>query len=954
MGHRLLLALAATNAATAFGQSAADDFADLSDAAVCATWANGMRCTGWMRRDCPLSGDYEFDCPPGCVTYKLSGPADGDYEYENLDYHDEDEYATPYTVVDCGETYTCTLDDSGVAFSTAEKDAWEKLFTLPFHYDEPDGEAYPAARSIHEFGRHVQECIARDYQSDYESECMSKGCVWNVNGEEGKCEPNLAHQLHQVFKACADALGAADMDAIAEANGFVDVDDVAGQAYPWPTDESEMCDMEHERFTCEVLDEATCASTDGCTYSDYGDHCHSENSNMFWHGSVDELFRNFKENEFSCGSYEDEYWSSGMNGYSENAANTLQTDCENDNQCYFLCKEPDEWTSNDPNWAGPCDHPELVRCKPRVSLVEQALLSSGVSQDSLLFPKLAMMDYDYYCASLDPDAACVVTKGCTRDVWSENDVVIKRCHVDGAVERANFVDACESRISNFNLDDFVRDKGPLYVDPQDQPSNAEFCAAWAQESECYVVEDEAACGAPCFWNVEDGGGWCGASEQMAAKLHFYNFWHQGHLKAARNDCRVYQTDKSKCDAAVGAGEACMWSPSSSFCEPTAVALEQALDWDDAPLAAQKYHSLYFTECQAKADAASCEAVGAGCEFVGGYCSNKAALWLAVGDDACSDTATDFTAAAQAWGTTIAEARSAVDMTNPSAQTPDQNPDDTPAPTPTPDAAPAAPVPKPPPPPYPPPRQLIFDDDDAAPAAPAATEAEKAAEKRAKANEKKRIADDMKEEAEEKMETMLSGVTGEERRKAEMLAKAAIAGVTVPKVAATLQADDCADACAKVFQNMGVHDSKGVCSCSNPPGRRRLLAGQFDVAVLLDPESVDAAAVTAAMTQLQTNGVSATKVDAEPAAELQNVQGVDADALTVFTDAAKEAVKANENAEAAETAARAAEAIAAAVPKPPPPPYPPPRQLIFDDDDAATRPAVVFAVAMTLAALATTV
>ena len=128
-----------------------------------------MTCTGWKRRDCPLSGDYEFDCPSDCVMY--FGPAD--YDYENLDYHDEDEYATPHTVQGCGETYTCTLDDTSVAFSTEEKDAWEQLFALPFQYDEPDGEAYPAARSIHEFGRHVKECIARDYPSDYESECMS-------------------------------------------------------------------------------------------------------------------------------------------------------------------------------------------------------------------------------------------------------------------------------------------------------------------------------------------------------------------------------------------------------------------------------------------------------------------------------------------------------------------------------------------------------------------------------------------------------------------------------------------------------------------------------------------------------------------------------------------------------------------------------------------------------------
>ena len=45
--------------------------------------------------------------------------------------------------------------------------------------------------------------------------------------------------------------------------------------------------------------------------------------------------------------------------------------------------------------------------------------------------------------------------------------------------------------------------------------------------------------------------------------------------------------------------------SSGFCAPTAQALEQALYMDGAPLAAQKYHSLYFHRRYEKADEASC-------------------------------------------------------------------------------------------------------------------------------------------------------------------------------------------------------------------------------------------------------------------------------------------------------------------------------------------------------------
>ena len=792
--------------------------------------------------------------------------------------------------INCGETYTCTLDDTGEAFTTAEKDAWEDLFVFPFQSNPPSS-VYPAAYTIHKMGWHVRECKNMDSSTPKsEDSCVSRGCLWNGNGG-GSCEPNLAHQLHQVFKACADELTVADKNAIATVNGFNDADEVAALGeYQWPTDESEMCDMEYERLTCQNLDESTCKGTAGCSYS--GGECRGENSDMFWHGAVAELFRTFKENAFPCESY------------------MSQMDCESDGQCYF----------------------HLSSCKSHASLVEQALLNSGVSQNSLLFPKLVMMDYDYYCDLIDPDTECVEVRGCTRSNVYTGPAMTTICHVDGAVERADFVDACELEIPNFNLDDFVSDKGPLYVDPEDQPSNADFCAAWAQESECYGIWTEAACNAPCFWNVEDG--WCGASEALTATLHIYYAWHQGHVKAARDDCYVLSYDESAC----GASAECTWHVSSGFCAPTAQALEQALYMDEAPLAAQKYHSLYFTECYEKADEASCVAVGAECEFTDNACANKPALWLAVGDDACLDTPTDFTAAAQAWGTTIADARAAVGF-EPRASTPSPTPTPTPIPTPTPS-------------PTPTPTLTPTPTPDLAPTAPAATEEENATKKREDAVEKRREADAKKEEAEKKMNDMLSGVTGEEGEKGKILAMAAIAGITVPKVEATLQAEDCADACNKAFQGMDVDTSAGVCTCLNLSGRRRILAGQFSVVVLLDPEKVDASTAIAAVTQLENApGVSASLEDVEPTAELQNVQGINTAALAEFARLAEKAVELNGDAEAAEAAALAAEAIAAAVPEPPPPPNPPPRRLIFDDEDAASRPVVAFAVALTLAAIA---
>ena len=64
----------------------------------------------------------------------------------------------------------------------------------------------------------------------------------------------------------------------------------------------------------------------------------------FGTGPLAELFRTFKENAFPCESY------------------MSQMDCESDGQCYF----------------------HLSSCKSHASLVEQALLNSGVSQNSLL------------------------------------------------------------------------------------------------------------------------------------------------------------------------------------------------------------------------------------------------------------------------------------------------------------------------------------------------------------------------------------------------------------------------------------------------------------------------------------------------------------------------------------------------------------------------------------------
>ena len=120
---------------------------------------------------------------------------------------------------------------------------------------------------------------------------------------------------------------------------------------------------------------------------------------MFWHRAVAELFRTFKENAFPCESY------------------MSQMDCESDGQCYF----------------------HLSSCKSHASLVEQALLNSGgVKQSS---SQARMDDHDYYCDLIDPDTQCVEVRGCTRSNVYTGAAMTTICHVDGAVERADFVDA---------------------------------------------------------------------------------------------------------------------------------------------------------------------------------------------------------------------------------------------------------------------------------------------------------------------------------------------------------------------------------------------------------------------------------------------------------------------------------------------------------------------------------
>ena len=159
------------------------DLADLSDAAVCAAWADGMKCTGWMRRPCPNSND----CPAGCLF--LAG--------EDPYFHYEDS-----SEINCGETYTCTLDDTGRGVHhRGERRVGRSLVFLSSRTRPP---ACTRPR-VH----HLQDGVARERVQKHGFLNAQVGGLMCQPGMllerewRGSCEPNLAHQLHQVFKARA-------------------------------------------------------------------------------------------------------------------------------------------------------------------------------------------------------------------------------------------------------------------------------------------------------------------------------------------------------------------------------------------------------------------------------------------------------------------------------------------------------------------------------------------------------------------------------------------------------------------------------------------------------------------------------------------------------------------------------------------------------------------------------
>ena len=186
----------------------------------------------------------------------------------------------------------------------------------------------------------------------------------------------------------------------------------------------------------------------------------------------------------------------------------------------------------------------------------------------------------------------------------------------------------------------------------------------------------------------------------------------------------------------------------------------------------------------------------------------------------------------------------------------------------------------------------------------------------------------KEQAEETRDSILAGITDESlKKKAKLLADAAIGGNAVKKLTAKLEAATLAAACALYYTKAGIADSLGACvATAAAAGRkRRLAASAYDVEVFFSSAELDDDKLTKARDALKAEGIEATlDENVDPIAELKTIQGIDASVVDQF-----------------KTQSTAAAAVAAAEKKPPPPPPPPsppppPKLVVDDDDDAAPR------------------
>ena len=138
------------------------------------------------------------------------------------------------------------------------------------------------------------------------------------------------------------------------------------------------------------------------------------------------------------------------------------------------------------------------------------------------------------------------------------------------------------------------------------------------------------------------------------------------------------------------------------------------------------------------------------------------------------------------------------------------------------------------------------------------------------------AQEKKETAEKTRDSILADIADPAvKKKAKLLADAAIAGETIQRLSAKLSAADPDAACTSAYSKAAVSSGKGACvakpDTSAAAGRRRLSATTYDVELMFKSSEVSDAALAAAANELKANGVegvtSQTSVD-----PMQEAQG----------------------------------------------------------------------------------
>ena len=152
-------------------------------------------------------------------------------------------------------------------------------------------------------------------------------------------------------------------------------------------------------------------------------------------------------------------------------------------------------------------------------------------------------------------------------------------------------------------------------------------------------------------------------------------------------------------------------------------------------------------------------------------------------------------------------------------------------------------------------------------------------------------------AEKTRDKLLEGITDEKlKKKAKLLADAAIAGENVKKMTAKLEAADADTACSDFYTKAKLSSESGACVATVSSRRRgrSLAASTYEVDVFFRPSEVTSAQLTDAANSLKSEGVQGvtTKSSVDPIAELKTVDGVDGSTMATFETEADAAAAAD--------------------------------------------------------------